>query len=123
MFAETTQHCPMISSLRRDGARGPWLGILGELIKMGGTQMQFMRHAERPWSSGMFTGARHTFVLQFEGPAAISHGEALIAALPEHEFNLTGRLVADATVSAAEHVLVDNPTLTIEVELLVLDSA
>lgn len=47
----------------------------------------------------------------------------MIAELPDHEFTLPGRLVAEAKVIAAEHSLVDGPRLTIEAELLVLDEA
>jgi hypothetical protein len=122
MYIEPTRRCPMVEALRREGARGPWLALLSELARLG-SGAQLLRHAERPWSSSTFAGARHTFQLLFEGAAAIAGGEALIAALPDHEFNLYGRIVADATVVAAEHSLVDTPRLTIEAELLVLDEA
>jgi hypothetical protein len=111
----------MIETLRREGARGPWLALLGELAALAGPDMQFLSHSERPWSSATFGGARHGFTLAFEGAEAVARGEHLIAALPDHEFTLPGRLVADATITAAEHSLVDGPRLTIEAELLVLD--
>jgi len=123
MFVDTTARCPMIEALRREGARGPWLGLLGELTKIAGGGTQLLRHAERPWSSNTFSGARHTFHLAFEGPANVAGGEHLIAALPDHEFSLPGRIVADATVIAVEHSLIDGPRLTITAELLVLDEA
>ena len=123
MFVDTTARCPMIEALRREGARGPWLGLLGELTKIAGGGTQLLRHAERPWSSNTFSGAQHTFHLAFEGPANVAGGEHLIAALPDHEFSLPGRIVADATVIAVEHSLIDGPRLTITAELLVLDEA
>jgi hypothetical protein len=123
MYVESTGRCAMIEALRQEGARGPWLGLLGELVRLAGSGAQLLRHAERAWSSNTFAGARHTFHLLFEGAEAVAGGEALIAALPDHEFNLHGRIVADATVIAAEHSLVDGPRLTIEAELLVLDEA
>jgi hypothetical protein len=113
----------MTETLRREGARGPWLGLLRELATLAGPGARFERHAERAWSSTTFIGARHTFTLTFTGPQAVAGGEHLIAELPDHEFTLPGRLVADAKVVAAEHSLVDGPRLTIEAELLVLDEA
>jgi hypothetical protein len=121
MYVDTTGRCSMIEALRREGARGPWLGLLRELFRLGGSGTHFLRHAERPWSSTTFSGARHTFHLMFEGEDAVAGGERLIAALPDHEFALPGRLVADATIMEAEHSLVDEPRLTIAAELLVLD--
>lgn len=123
MFAESSHRCAMINTLRREGARGPWLKLLGELVTLGGAGTQLMRHAERPWASSMFSGARHTFQLLFEGADMVAGGEALMASLPDHEFNLHSQIVADATVSAVEHSLINGPALTIEVELLVLDDA
>jgi hypothetical protein len=123
MLAEPARRCAMIETLRREGARGPWLALLGELVALAGAGTQFLHHSERPWSSATFSGARHGFMLAFEGAEAVAGGERLIAALPDHEFNLRGRLVADATITAVEHSLVDGPHLTVETELLVLDEA
>ena len=58
--------------------------------------------------------------IAFDTPDAIEGGEALIAALPDHEFALPARLVADATVSAVEHVA-QPPRLTVCCELLLLE--
>jgi len=121
MYVEPKRRCAMIEALRQEGARGPWLALLNELATLSGPGMQLLRHAERTWTSTTFAGARHTFELAFVGAEAVAGGERLIAALPDHEFTLAGRIVADATVVAAEHSLVDGPRLTIEAELLVLD--
>ncbi|MBB4859062.1 hypothetical protein HNO88_002388 [Novosphingobium chloroacetimidivorans] len=121
MFVEPTRHCPMIETLRRDGARGPWLMLLSELLTLSGPLAQLVRHAERPWSSSTFSGARHEFALTFEGAEAVAAGEHLIAALPDHEFRLRGSLVADAGVTSVEHSLVDGPRMALGIELLVLD--
>ncbi|VWX52364.1 hypothetical protein [Novosphingobium sp. 9U] len=123
MFVKPTRHCPMIDTLRREGARGPWLMLLSELLTLAGPTAQLLRHAERPWSSSTFSGARHEFALRFDGAEAVAAGEHLIVTLPDHEFRLRGRLVADAGVTAVEHSLVDGPTLALEIELLVLDEA
>lgn len=123
MHVEPARRCAMIETLRREGARGTWLALLGELARLGGPGMQLLRHTERPWSSATFSGARHRFRLAFEGTEAVAQGEALIAALPDHEFRVPGRLVADAMIAAVEHDVASGPTLTIETELLVLEEA
>ncbi len=123
MHIEPARRCAMIERLRREGARGTWLALLGELARLGGAGTQLLRHSERPWSSATFSGARHSFRLAFEGCEAVAQGEALIAALPDHEFTVPGRLVADATVTGVEHDVADGPTLIVEADLLVLDEA
>lgn len=80
-----------------------------------------VEHRERSWASITFAGTRHTLRLVFDTPEAIDGGEALIAALPDHEFALPGRLVADATISAVDHVLEPAPQLTVTCELLLLE--
>lgn len=123
MFVDPAHRCPMIEALRREGARGPWLALLSELVALAGPEVQFLRHSERPWASATFSGARHNFALVFAGDEAIAAGESFIAALPDHEFHLRGQLVADATITAAEHDLTSGPRLSVEAGLLVLDEA
>lgn len=107
-----------------DGAgrpRGPWLLLLSEVLLLAGKQVEFIHHAERPWSSATFCGSRHTIALAFEGVDAIVEGEALIAALPDHEFTVPGRIVADAAIAAVDHAAGPPARMTVEVELLLLD--
>ena len=80
-----------------------------------------LTHRERSWASITFAGTRHTLRIAFDTPEAIEGGETLIAALPDHEFALPARLVADATVSAVDHVLEPAPCLTVTCELLLLE--
>ncbi|EIZ80228.1 hypothetical protein WSK_1262 [Novosphingobium sp. Rr 2-17] len=89
---------------------------------MAGPQAEFLRHAERPWFSATFSGSRHTIALAFHGDEVMSAGEALIDALPDHEFAIPGYLVADVAVLAVEHVNGPDPHMTIEVELLLLEN-
>jgi hypothetical protein len=123
MFVDAASRCPMVDTLRRDGARGPWLAILQQVLALAGEPAQFVHHAERPWSSPTYSGAYHTFRLSFIGAEALACGEEFIAALPDHEFTLPARLVAKATIVSAEHSLVEGPVLKLEAELLVLDEA
>jgi hypothetical protein len=78
-------------------------------------------HDEAPWASITFTGARHSVVLRFAGSDAVSDGERFIAALPDHEFQLRSRLVADASVTRVDHDVLPAPLMEVECELLLLD--
>lgn len=123
MYVEPANRCPMIETLRREGARGAWLAVLHQVLMLAGDQAQFLHHAERAWSSTTYNGAYHTFRLSFVGADAVAAGEHFIATLPDHEFSLPNRLVAKATIIKAEHSLSEGPKLMLDAELLVLDEA
>ncbi|MCE2843487.1 MAG: hypothetical protein ACK44O_12700 [Novosphingobium sp.] len=55
------------------------------------------------------------------GAAAVEAGEALIAALPDHEFAIPGQLVADASVVSVEQSPLPEPRMLVELELLLLE--
>ena len=125
--ADLAQRRTMLETARRalgeaaGRPRGPWLLLLSEVLLLAGTRVEFLHHAERPWSSATFSGSRHTIAVAFDGVEAILDGEALVAALPDHEFTIPGRIVADATISAVDHAAGPPARMTVEVELLVLD--
>lgn len=84
---------------------------------------QVLSHTETGWASITFAGARHTLSVLFLGEEAVTAGEALVAALPDHEFAIPGQLVADATVTTVEHQLLPHPRMLVECELLLLEDA
>lgn len=101
--------------------RDPANHLLAALQSLGDGQGAILRHEERSWASITFSGARHTLALRFTGDAAVAAGERFIAALPEHEFAIPRRLVADAAIVAVRHALLPEPTLEVECEVLLLD--
>jgi len=101
--------------------RGPGAQIERVVLALAGGHGRVVEHRERGWASITFAGTRHTLRMAFDTPAGIEGGETLIAALPDHEFTLAGRLVADATISAVDHKMEPTPTLTVTCELLVLE--
>jgi hypothetical protein len=104
-------------------ARRPWLPLLSALLDLAQGKAELIRHSESPWASVTFAGSRHTVALAFAGVEAVKAGETLITALPEHEFNLPGQLVADAAVTAVTHSLLPKPRLEIELTLLLLEDS
>ena len=91
------------------------------VLALGDHRGQVITHSEKAWASITFSGARHTLALLFAGEEAVEAGERFIAALPEHEFAIPGQLVADATVTEAEHRLLPHPRLVVQCELLLLE--
>lgn len=119
--------------MRADPARRPYplrklpVGTAGHLRNQLDALAQghgkVVRHGEKAWASITFEGARHTVEIEFAGGQAVAAGEQFIAALPEHEFAIPGQIVAEATVSRAEHMLLPEPKLTVECEMLLLKDA
>tara|TARA_B100000678_G_scaffold233643_1_gene202719 strand:+ start:200 stop:550 length:351 start_codon:yes stop_codon:yes gene_type:complete len=105
----------------RQPRRGNSARLERAVLALAADHGRLVEHRERSWASITFAGTRHTLRLVFDTPEAIEGGEALIAALPDHEFALPGRLVADATVSAVHHVLEPAPQLSVTCELLLLE--
>ncbi len=99
----------------------PWLHLLSALLELGKGHADLLHHAEHAWASATFSGTRHAVRLAFAGAEAVAAGEAFIAALPEHEFTLPRQLVADAAVISADHALLPQPRLEVEVQVLLLD--
>jgi len=93
------------------------------LLALADHQAQVLQHREVPWASITFAGTRHTFVLLFAGEEAVAAGEQMLAAMPEHEFAIPGRLVADASVTECEQRMLPSPRLIVCCELLLLEDA
>ncbi len=111
----------MIAKTRRVPRRQPWLALVAAVMRLAGDRAELIRHGETPWASITFSGSRHQIALAFRGADAVAAGEAFIAELPEHEFEIPGQLVADATVVSALHELLPQPCLIVETELLLLE--
>lgn len=82
---------------------------------------EIVAHAERSWSSATFTGSRHTIALLFSGGNAIPFGEALISELPQNDFALAGKVVADAAIVSVDRDASHRPSTLVTIELLILD--
>lgn len=103
--------------------RSPADRLRDALMELGGGHARIASHSETAWASITFAGTRHRLELLFEGEDGVAAGEALIAALPDHEFAIPRQLVADASVSEVDHRLLPRPQLAVSVELLLLEDA
>ncbi|MGF7153170.1 hypothetical protein [Novosphingobium gossypii] len=122
MHSELVLESPLPLVPAKAPARGPWLRLLSEVLRLAGPEVEFVHHGERDWASATFSGARHSIALAFDGAQAVAAAEALIAALPDHEFTVPRHLVADAVIASVEHRQ-SPPHMAVEVELLVIVDA
>ena len=111
----------LTDALRPPRIRKPWLPLLSALLELAQGQGELISHSERPWASVTFSGTRHTLTITFTGAEAVAAGEDFIACLPEHEFAIPGKLVADAAIVRIEHTVMPSVTLIVEAEVLLLD--
>jgi hypothetical protein len=95
--------------------------LLRAVTALAGPQAELVAHREEPWASVTFAGTRHMIVLRYQGWEAGDAAEALIDALPDHEFTIPRVLVADAAVVRLDQVLLPEPDMTLELALLLLD--
>ena len=110
-----------ISGAARALKRDPANQLLAALYALGKGHGALLRHEERAWASITFAGSRHTLTFRFAGEAGVAAGEDFIAALPEHEFAIPHKLVADATITTVRHELLPKLSLEVECEVLMLD--
>ena len=71
-------------------------------IALGGTA-DLIESQERPWASATFSGARHVITVRVPLDDADSPASALLAKLPDYEFDLAGEIVADCVVTMQRH--------------------
>lgn len=101
--------------------RGPGAKLRDALLALADHGAEIAVHCEKSWASITFAGTRHRLDLIFEGDEAVEAGEKFIAFVPEHEFAIPGQLVADATITSVEHVMLPAQRMTVSVEILMLE--
>ncbi len=110
---------PPVRKLRRSSGER----LREAVLALAGGQGEVLQHSETAWASITFAGTRHRLRIAFEGTEAVAGGEELVAALPEHEFEIPRQLVADATVCGVESTLLPSPRMVVDCELLLLEDA
>lgn len=107
--------------VRRRRVRGSWMRLLSGILQLAGSGAELVRHTEKPWASVTFSGTRHSVCLRFSGPLAFDSADDFIDLLPDHEFDLHGQVVVEASVTAVEQVALPSPLVTVEADLLLLE--
>lgn len=114
---------PITPARHRHPRRSTGERLREAVLALAGGHGEVQHHAETAWASITFAGTRHRLRIAFTGAEEVEGGEALVAALPEHEFAIPRQLVADATVCEVESSLLPEPRMVVECELLLLEDA
>lgn len=88
---------------------------------LAGGQGTIVFQGARDWRSVTFNGARHALALAFDGEVAVIGGEAMLDALPAHEFAIPGHTVADIDVIHVQR-RASPPRLEVDCELLLVET-
>ncbi|MEQ1687056.1 MAG: hypothetical protein ABL874_00605 [Sphingopyxis sp.] len=93
-----------------------------QLLSLFGPGTELIEAQERPWASATFVGARHSVTVRFPLGSADAPPPTILAALPNHEFDLPGEIVADCTLTMQrrERGTGGGHSLTCVVELLTI---
>lgn len=78
---------------------GNALRLWRALLALFGPGSDIVSAEERPWASVTFTGARHIFALRVPLADAAAPLPSAVANLPDHQFILSGEIVADCVVT------------------------
>lgn len=100
-----------------------WRTVCDAVLGLGRGHAELIAHEETAWASATFRGHRHSITVAFRGEDGVIAGQAMLDALPEHEFSMPRRLVAEARPVWRRMVTAGRrpASLTAEVDLLVLD--
>jgi hypothetical protein len=104
--------------IRHDPATALIRAVLS-LAKGNGTLEE---HRGTTWASATFTGMRHVMRLHFAGESAIAAAIWLSSILPEHEFAISGHLVADIAVTETHRRHEGAPAMTLTIEALTVEA-
>lgn len=89
--------------------------LIAALLDLGGVGASVEDSSLTAWCSATFIGARHGFVLDFQGKTAADTAARLAKMLPEREFRIPGHIVADLCVDALTSEGPDAARLTLSV--------
>jgi hypothetical protein len=121
MRIDPAEHKEMLATLRPRRQGRPWLQLLNAVLGLAGEHAVLLSHNETTWASITFSGTRHIVALEFVGETGAEAAERFVEALPEHEFTIPHKLVADAAVTGVEQAILPERRTRIEAELLLLD--
>jgi hypothetical protein len=73
--------------------------LIRTVLAICGDGSELVRAHEREWASATFSGARHNLELLVPVEDKAAPLPAAIAALPDHDFELAGEIVADCAIT------------------------
>lgn len=95
--------------------------LRAQILALSGGAGTVLAHLERPWASITFRGSRHIIKLRFDREDEIGQAEAMLTALPDHEFIIPGQLAAEVAVVEMDQRNGDAPRLDVTIKALLLE--
>lgn len=100
----------------------PATALIRAVLTLASGEADLEEHRGTSWASATFTGMRHVMRVSLSGDEGIRTGEWLASILPEHEFRISGHLVADIAVSAVHRRAEGTPAITLTIEALTVEA-
>jgi hypothetical protein len=100
----------------------PATALIRAVLSLAKGDAAFEEHRGTGWASATFTGMRHVMRLRFDGEQGIETAHWLTRILPEHEFAISGHLVADIAVTATHRRTEGVPAMTAVIEALTVEA-
>ncbi|GAA0652342.1 MAG: hypothetical protein A2792_17300 [Sphingomonadales bacterium RIFCSPHIGHO2_01_FULL_65_20] len=100
----------------------PATALIRAVLTLAQGEAALEEHRGTSWASATFTGMRHVMRVSLSGDEGIRIGEWLAQVLPEHEFRISGHLVADIAVSAVHRRVEGTPAMTLTIEALTVEA-
>lgn len=100
----------------------PATALIRAVLSLARGDAALEEHRGTTWASATFSGMRHVMRLRFDGDQALETANWLARILPEHEFTISGHLVADIAVADTHRREEGAPTLTLVIEALTVEA-
>lgn len=100
----------------------PATALIRAVLSLARGDAELEEHRGTSWASATFTGMRHVIRLRFEGEQAVETALWLARIVPEHEFAISGHLVADCAVTGTHRRDEGTPAMTLIIEALTVEA-
>lgn len=100
----------------------PATALIRAVLSLARGDAELEEHRGTSWASATFTGMRHVMRLRFEGAQAVATAHWLVRTVPEHEFALSGHLVADIAITESHRRSEGEPSMTLIIEALTVEA-
>lgn len=100
----------------------PATALIRAVLSLAKGDATLEEHRGTAWASATFSGMRHVMRLRFDGEQAVTTALWLARILPEHEFAISGHLVADIAVTDTHRRDEGTPIMTMVIEALTVEA-
>jgi hypothetical protein len=97
---------------------------LGAVLQLARHHAELIYHAAHQWTSASFTGDWHTIQLRFAGVEPVARAEEFIQQIPDHDWSIAGKIVAEASIVQVERFAATQcfePVTTVVLQLLTVE--